>query len=150
MNKYPCKWTKATLLATVLSAALVWPSLTSAAPSIDDGEWEFTMTMDMPGMPANMPPVRFSNCLTKNNPIPKQEGKGAADCKVVDQSVKDSRVSYTMRCTQGDMVMENKGDTTFHGNRMEGTVHQTMKQGGKVVHASTAKMTAKRIGPCKK
>ncbi len=143
--------TKRALLAIVLAGALTLPALASAAPSIDDGEWEFTMKMDMPGMPANMPPVRFSNCLTKSNPIPKQEGQGhGADCKVVDQNVKGDSVSYTMRCTHGDMIMENKGQSTFHGNSMEGTVHQTMKQGGKVMHTSTAKMTAKRVGACKK
>lgn len=142
--------TKRAWLITVLAAALVLPSWAFAVPNIDDGEWEFTMQMEMPGMPANMPPMRFSNCLTKNNPIPKQEGPAAAGCEVVDQSVKGNRVSYTMRCKQDDMVMENKGETTFSGGRMDGTVHQTMKQGGKVVHTSTAKMTAKRIGPCKK
>lgn len=138
------------VLFAVLAAAFLLPPVAFAAPSIDDGEWEFSMQMEMPGMPVNMPPLRFSNCLTKNDPIPKQEGKGSSGCKVVDQDVKGDSVSYTMRCSQGDMIMENKGQSTFHGNSMEGTVHQTMKQGGKVMHTSTAKMTAKRIGPCKK
>jgi hypothetical protein len=142
--------TKRAVLTTVLAAVFVLPSLASAAPNLENGEWEFTMEMQSPGTPANMPPFRFKNCVTKSDPIPKQDGEAASGCKVVDQSVQGDTVSYTMRCTQGDMVMENKGKTTFHGNRMEGTVHQTMKQGGKVVHTSTAKMTAKRIGPCKK
>jgi hypothetical protein len=142
--------TKRVLFATALAAALLLPPVAFAAPSIDDGEWEFSMQMEMPGMPVNMSPLRFSNCLTKNDPIPKQEGKGSSGCKVVDQDVKGDSVSYTMRCSQGDMIMENKGQSTFYGNNMEGTVHQTMKQGGKVMHTSTAKMTAKRIGPCKK
>lgn len=120
-----------------------------AAPTLEEGEWEFTMTLDGPTMPVAIPPVRFTNCLTKRHPIPKQGQQLSKECKMIEQTASGNTVDYILRCTSNGTTLESAGRAQFSGATMSGTVKQTMKQGGKVMHTATATMTGKRVGACK-
>ena len=52
----------------VVFAAVLSASLLAQGPR-RDGNWEITMTMDMPGMPQgmSMPPIKTTQCITKQD-----------------------------------------------------------------------------------
>src|SRR4051812_14260513 len=72
-----------------------------------DGNWEVTMTMEMPGMPAGMPPMTATQCVTKEQAadpqrafaqVP-QRGNQQSDCKVSDFKTSGNKVTYKVKCT---------------------------------------------------
>lgn len=138
-----------TLRALLLAAATLLSAIPGfAAPAIQAGEWEFTMTMEGPTMPMAIPPMRFTNCVTRKSPIPRQGEQLSKECKIVEQNIAGNIVTYTLRCDSQGMTLDNIGRAEFNGDTMSGTVKQVMKQGDKIMHTTNATMTGKRIGAC--
>ncbi len=121
-----------------------------------DGNWEVTMTMEMPGMPTAMPPFTMKQCVTKEqaeNPemlMPQQPGRGAKpdDCKVSDYKTSGNKVTWSMTCT-GATPMTGTGEFVYAENTYQGTMKMNMDQGGKPM-AMTMKYAGKRLGDCVK
>ena len=118
-----------------------------------DGRWEVKMEMDMPGMPAGMPPVTTTQCITpaeaqdpqKSMP---QSGRGrgsSGDCKVSDYKVEGNKVSWAMKC-EGRESMSGTGEIVYSGDSYAGTMKMDMGGRG----AMTMKYTGKRLGDCTK
>ena len=59
--------------AVLLSLALV-PGV-SAGLDMIAGMWEITTKWDMPGMPMEMPSVTFTQCLSRENTVPRIESE---------------------------------------------------------------------------
>jgi hypothetical protein len=133
--------------AAVICALLTLPSTLLAAGSpMQDGLWEISSTMSMPGMPYKIPPTRVTHCYTKEDlkdsqkTIPKQEG----DCKVTDVKYSGSRMTWKMVCT-GKSASKGEGEIIYKGaTAYEGSMK--METQGMVM---TSKYNAKRIGACK-
>lgn len=134
--------------AVLLVPMLLAPLLASAAPKMNEGEWQFEMQMQMKGMPMTLPPTRFSNCMKPGDLVPKPEQQ-QSECRKSDEKISGNNVSWTMRCTHQSTEMEMRGNVTFNGDTMNGSMDQTMKSGGKVQMTSSGKISGKRIGPCK-
>ena len=136
--------TLAIVIATTASSSV----LSAQNAPIQHGRWEISMTMDMPGMPANMPPIKTTQCVTKeqaNDPaqaVPK--GPDGSDCKVIDHKVVGNKVSWTMKCT-GEAAMSGEGEITYGTDTYDGWMKMTTAQG-----AMAVKYTAKRLGDCTK
>jgi hypothetical protein len=121
-----------------------------------DGRWEVTMQMEMPGMPAAMPPFTVEQCVTKeqaNDPqrsVPQQpqRGGGQSDCKTEDYKATGSKVSWTMRCTT-PQPMTGTGEMTYTKDAYTGQMTMNMERGGQPMKM-TMKMTGKRLGDCEK
>src|SRR5438128_2627074 len=95
---------RARIAATLVAIASICAAAFAQGPR-RDGKWEVTMEMDMPGMPMKMQPMTTTHCVTKeqaDNPqkmIPQQgRGRGNDNCKVTDQKIEGSKVSWTMNC----------------------------------------------------
>lgn len=105
----------------------------AAAPSVNmqDGQWEITTRIDMPGMPAEaMKPHTVKTCLTKDKCVPEADQQ-QTDCTMKDQKVDGNTVSWTVVCkdTTGTGTITYAGDT-FNGQmesstRIEGKVMKT-------------------------
>lgn len=125
-----------------------------AAPSIEPGEWEYTMKMkmEMPGMPASMPEMSntFTSCVTAKDPTVETPEMRDAGCKMLDRKVSGNSLRYTAICTQGDSVLEMRYRLTYDRTRMKGEVDQVHKVGGQVQAKGKGTMAGKRIGACKK
>jgi hypothetical protein len=104
---------------------------------MEDGLWEITSTMDIPGMPARS--FTHSSCLTKEKAVPQTS---QSDCTIKDVKNLGNTVTWTVVCREGAMM--SKGKVTYAGTTMEGVVETTTS--GKTM---TVKMKGKRIGPCK-
>ena len=136
-----------TKTAVVFCAVLLVPATVFAAGSpMQEGLWEMSSTMSMPGMPHKIPPTKVTHCYTKEDlkdsqrTVPKQEG----DCKVTDMKSSGNRMTWKMVCT-GESASKGEGEIVYKGaNAYEGSMK--METQGMVM---TSKYKARRIGVCK-
>jgi len=122
----------------------------SDGPILEDGEWEMTTQMEIPGMTKDLggeeyglPPMTHRQCLSSDMMVPTQERRNK-DCENMKQDVSGNTVTWSMRCTTNGVVSEMSGESIYSGDRMKGTMQMTT-QGMKM----TSHLTGKRIGPCK-
>jgi len=140
----------ARLLARLVLPALLLPAAgASAAPSIEEGLWEFEMKLAVPGAPP-ISLARYSQCLTRDQMLPTQpDPELEKKCERPKQSVKGNTVSWTMRCKEDGSVMEMSGKATYSGNRMNGVFKSTLRHKGQKEETTTNEISGKRIGPCR-
>ncbi|MGO8990101.1 MAG: DUF3617 domain-containing protein [bacterium] len=120
---------------------LFFATFSFAAPNIEDGLWEMTSTMDMPGMPAKS--FTHNSCLTKEKAVP--QTRPQSDCTIKDVKNLGNTITWTVVCREGATM--SKGKVTYAGTTMDGVIETTVKSnGGKTM---TMKIKGKRIGPCK-
>jgi len=120
---------------------LFFASLSLAAPNMEDGLWEITTTVNMPGMGSKS----FTNtsCLTKEKAVPQTAESG---CTVKDVKTQGNTVTWTVVCKEG--MSTSTGKVTYTGSTMDGVVETTVKAGGQTMTMKST-MKGKRIGPCK-
>jgi len=118
-----------------------------------DGQWEVTMEMSMPGMPAGMPPMTSTQCITPEEandpqkampPRGRGRGRGDGDCKISDYKVDGNKVSWSMKC-EGAQPMTGTGQFLYEADKYTGEIKMDTGRGG-----MTMKYTGKRLGDCKK
>ena len=133
--------------AAVICSALLLPATIQAAGSpMQEGLWEISTTMSMPGMPYKIPPTKVTHCYTKEdlkdnrNAVPKQQG----DCKVTDMKTSGNRTTWKMVCT-GNSAGKGEGEIVYNGSTAYEGSMKMETQGMKM----TSKYKAKRIGVCK-
>jgi hypothetical protein len=139
------------ILGIVLAFCLVALSLVAYAQSpIRDGLWEVTMQMEMANVPTKMPPIKTTQCITKeqaadpSKSLPKGSADGKNDCTVSDYKVDGSKVSWKVACSR-PQKMAGSGEMTFGSDTYDGTLKMTMDFG-----EMTMKMAGKRMGECTK
>ncbi len=116
-----------------------------AGPDIQEGEWEITVTFDIPGMPMKMPPNTYTQCIKKDQPVPKSE-KPNQVCEVKDIKVQGNTATWTVSCTNRGGKMTGKGIVKYKGDKMEGSMTMKMEdQGANMISA----YHGVRIGDCK-
>ena len=122
-------------------------SLISAGtgPNIREGEWKITVNFDMPGMPMKMPPNTYTQCIKKDQPVPKSE-KPNQQCDVKDIKTQGDTVTWTVTCMNRGGKMTGKGIVTYKGDKMEGTMTMTTEGQGADF---TSQYRGVRIGDCK-
>lgn len=131
----------------VMAIALVFISTTHAGtgPNLRDGEWEITVSFDVPGMPMQMPPNTYTQCLSQKDPVPKSE-KPNQVCEIKDMKTKGNTVTWNVECTNRGGKMAGNGIVTYKGDKMEGKMTMTME-------GQTASMISHykgvRLGECK-
>ena len=135
---------KMTLCA--LFCSLLFPAVLPAAGSpMQEGLWEISTTVDMPGMPYKARPTTITHCYTKedlksNNVVPQQKG----DCKMTDLNYSGGRTTWKMVCT-GKHPGKGEGEITYKGSTAyEGKMKMAMEG-----MEMTTKYKARRIGVCK-
>ncbi|PKN17593.1 MAG: hypothetical protein CVU71_16150 [Deltaproteobacteria bacterium HGW-Deltaproteobacteria-6] len=131
---------------------MVWFMVVSAGSAMaqfKDGSWEMTTQMEMKGMPHQMPPATFRQCITKSDPVVKNQEKGY-DCKTTSLKVSGGTVAYSVECKGKDGTMVSTGTNTYTGSTMSGTATISLKMKGQPGMQMTSRMKGKYIGPCPK
>jgi hypothetical protein len=113
--------------------------LSFAAPNMEDGLWEITTTVDMPGMGSKS--YTQTTCLTKEKAVPQTAESG---CTVKDVKTQGNTITWTVVCKEGTST----GKVTYLGTTMEGFTETTVKTNGNTMTIKST-MKGKRIGPCK-
>ena len=83
-----------------LSLGLVMLLITSVeAGSVDmkDGLWEITTTAEMAGMPFQIPPMTFTQCITQQDLVP-QEAQSSNECSMTDNRINGNTVTWSVVC----------------------------------------------------
>ena len=130
---------------TVLFLAAYALASAGTGPDINEGEWEITVSFDVPGLPMKMPPNTYTQCIRKDQPVPKSE-KPNQTCEIKDIQTKGDAVTWTVTCTNSGGKMTGKGVITYKDDRMEGTMTMTLEgQGANMI----SHYQGVRIGDCK-
>lgn len=113
---------------------------------IQDGKYEIISTVEMPGMPMQIPPVTVTQCLTSQDPLPNQSTAGQ-QCNIIDMKTEDKTMTWDMECIQHGQKMHSTGKMVYYGDRFEGTTKTKMgPQSGNMT--ITTVINGKRIGAC--
>jgi hypothetical protein len=129
------------IVFTVLAAAA---SIAIAADStLQPGTYDYTVKMEIPGMPFAMPPQNFSHCVTAEDVAKGQQYQNQqnADCEVKNLKQSAGKATFHVACKDGTT---GKAEYTFGADHMTGKTVMT-KDG----QPMTMTMTSKRVGPCK-
>ena len=118
-----------------------------------DGQWNIQIEMNMPGMPAGMPPMQTTQCITPAQAADPQSaapprgrgGRGGGDCQISDYKTEGNKVTWTMKCT-GAQPMTGAGEFVYSGDKYTGTVTMDMQGRGSM----SMKYTGTRTGDCTK
>jgi hypothetical protein len=131
-------------VCTLILALAVPASFAADAPSVKAGKWQWTMQMDIPGMPFKVPPVKVEHCVTPEDAksaVPSdQNGK---DCKASNPEVDGNTYRWTVDCPKQKMTA--KGEITYSDDTMTGELK--MNSDGQ---ESSMKYTGKWLGSCSK
>jgi hypothetical protein len=112
---------------------------------VKPGKWQWTMRMEVPQLPVQMPAVKFEGCVTEKdaedikNGIPRD--KKAKDCTYSDVKVEKGTITWTLDCPEQKMT--GKGAITYKGNSMTGKMDLLMNE-----QEMSAKYTGKFLGAC--
>jgi len=118
------------------------PSPVQPKVNMQEGQWEVTVTNDIPGMPAGTTkPHIMTTCLTQKEPIAKV--KEESDCKMQDMKTAGNTVTWTVVCPNAT----TKGTVTYAGTSYDGLMESVMKMEGKEMTMKTT-MKGKYLGPC--
>lgn len=123
-----------------------------AVPSMQEGLWEITSKMEMPGMPMNMPPQTMQRCYTqKDFSEPQKMGPpdpSGTKCGTSDYKLQGNTATWKMAC-KGENAMTGAGSVTYTGNAYSGVNKMEMTRDGKTMNM-TLNHSGKYLGPCKK
>ena len=135
-------------MAVSIMLSLFLSGLAFAEPNMQEGMWEMTMKTEMPGMPMEMPPMKFNQCLTKKDLVPQKKEKNE-DCKMISTKVDGNTVTWVAKCIMKDGTIDSTGKITYKGNGFDGVIKAVMntKDTGKM--EVTQHMSGRRIGDCK-
>ena len=120
------------------------PASAPAQPKVNmqDGQWEITVTTDIPGMPAGMAkPHVVTTCLTQKEPVAKM--KEESECKMQDMKITDNTVTWMIVCPNAT----SKGTVSYAGTSYEGMMETVTKVEGKEMNMKM-NMKGKYLGPC--
>ena len=132
------------LVISVVLLASLSTSIAGSGPNMQEGKWEVTTRMEMPGMSISMPEVTSTQCLTKKDFVPQGSQQGQ-ECKITKTKVDGNTVTWTVKCSGQGGEVTGTGRMTYSGSSLKGTIEMTMVQ-------SNTKMISyingHRIGDC--
>ena len=136
---------KNTFIFSICCAAFFFVTQAIGGVNMKEGLWEITSNLEIVGMGMHMPPTTYTQCLTKNDMVPKDQEE--SQCRITDQKVSGNTVTWSMQCT-GEGSMSMVGKITYSGNTLQGTTTMTADNpGGPMKMINT--ISGKRIGECK-
>lgn len=120
-------------------------------PKVDmqEGLWEITTVITMPGMPMQMPPIKTTQCISQEDMIPQTQQPDQPDqqCEIANMITTGNTVSYDMICSSQGNTMKAHSSITYAKDQMQGSMTATMEPSNMTM---TYTLTGKRIGDCNK
>jgi uncharacterized protein DUF3617 len=136
----------------IVGATLLAAHAQAAVPNMKEGLWETTTKMEMPGLPANMPPQTVKRCITKKDLADSAKAPPGAEmrdsrCKITDYKLQGNTASWKTTC-EGENAMTGTGTVTYSGTSYSGKQIASIKQGGQTQNM-TMEFAGKHVGDCK-
>ncbi|MFA5515584.1 MAG: DUF3617 family protein [Desulfuromonadales bacterium] len=118
-----------------------------AEPDMQEGEWEISVKMEMPGMPFALPPIKHRTCITKENLVPQPVEKNQ-ECTMTEMTSKGNVVAWVMDCKTEEGTMHSEGKITYQGDSFAGAIASTMRSADGEAPMNQ-QISGRRLGPCK-
>lgn len=154
-------------IVPALAGLLLTVTFGAQAEGIREGRWTYTMTMEMPNMPAmpkvdasKLPPgmalpqmgaggmtMNFEQCVTRADLVPRNEQSGE-HCKITRMDRRGNTVEWTSVCDSPHGKMNATGTATYSGGTMTSTTHVTGKDRSGAPIEMTQKIDGRYLGPC--
>lgn len=132
----------------LLGLFLLLPKIAeSGGPNLKEGLWEITVTMEMKGMPMQMPTQKFTQCITKDRTVPHKEDPGQ-ECKIVKNEVKGDTVTWAVECKTPEGTVVSDGTVTYKGDTFDGVTRVSMPDSMHGKMLMTQRMKGKWVGKC--
>lgn len=132
------------LVILVVLLASLSTSIAGSGPNMQEGKWEVTTRMEMPGMSISMPEVTSTQCLTKRDFVPQGSQQGQ-ECKIIKTKVIGNTVTWTVKCSGQGGEVTGTGRMTYSGSSFKGTIEMTMVQSNTKM---ISHINGHRIGDC--
>ena len=120
-------------------------------PKVDmqEGLWEITTVMKMPGMPIQIPPTKTTQCISQEDLIPQTQQPDQPDqqCEITNMSTSGNTITYDMICAAQGNTMKAQSSITYSKDQMQGNMTATMEPSNMTM---TYTLSGKRIGDCSK
>jgi hypothetical protein len=120
-------------------------------PKIDmqEGLWEITTVMKMPGMPMQIPPTKTTQCISQEDLVPQTQQPDQPDqqCEIANMTTTGNTITYDMVCAAQGNTMKAHSTITYSKDQMQGSMTATMEPSNMSVSYT---LTGKRIGDCNK
>lgn len=118
---------------------------TAGAVELKEGLWEMTSKMEMKGMPMEMPPQKFKQCITKDKAVPMEMEDKDVKCKVVEQKTTGNTIFWKVICKdkEGETIITGKG--TYNSDKFEGENKIKTSDGMEMIQ----NIKGRWIGKCK-
>jgi hypothetical protein len=133
-----------TLRLALIAVMLLCAAPVAAGPDMKEGLWEITTTAEMSGIAMKMPPQKHTQCLTKNDVIPK-DPQTPSHCVIKQQKITGNIVNWAMECTGDGVTTTTTGSITYSGESFAGRMDVSMS-GTDMKIVST--MSGRRLGSC--
>lgn len=127
--------------AALLQVLCTLPGV-SAGPDMAAGMWEITTRWEMPGMPMEMPAATFTQCLSRENGVPRLEGVSSG-CTIIHAEAQGGSVAWELECTGNGQNAKGKGKVTYSNDTFTGGM--TLESEGIM---TTQFLSGRRIGDC--
>lgn len=140
---------KCLCLTTIALLMLCSVACQADKPKVDiqEGLWEITTMIKLPGMPMQMPPVKSTQCISQDDLIPQTQQPDQPDqqCDISNMTTTGNTVTYDMVCSSQGNTMKANSSITYEKNKMQGNMTATMEPSNMTM---TYTLTGKRIGDC--
>lgn len=140
---------KCLCFSTIAILTLCSTACQADKPKVDiqEGLWEITTIVEMPGMPMQMPPIKTTQCISQEDMIPQTHQPDQPDqqCETANMTTNGNTVSYDMVCSSQGNTMKAHSSITYTKNQMHGSMNATMEPSNMTM---TYTLTGKRIGDC--
>jgi len=123
-----------------------------AGPDMNEGKWQITTKTEIKGMPMQMPPQTYTQCIKKEDIVPETQTQNNMndECKILNHEVNGDTVTWEIECKSNNGgVSTGKGTVTYNGDTMEGRVDINVSGGNMGDVKMIQHMNGKRIGDCK-
>ena len=132
------------LVISVVLLTSLSTSIAGSGPNMQEGKWEVTTRMEMPGMSISMPEVTSTQCLTKKDFVPQGSQQGQ-ECKITKTKVDGNTVTWTVKCSGQGGEVTGTGKMTYRGSSFKGKIEMTMVQSNTKM---ISHINGHRIGDC--
>ncbi|MFO0752537.1 MAG: DUF3617 family protein [Thermodesulfovibrionales bacterium] len=132
----------------ILAVSLLASSLAFAEVNMNEGKWEITVKTEMPGMPAQIPPMKHTQCITKKEAVP-HPSEQSKDCKITDVKISGNTVTWAIQCQGKENSMSGSGRVTYKNDSFDGVVDMAANVPGQGSMKMHQVMSGKRLGECK-
>ena len=134
-------------LSIGICTSFAFSAVAAGGVNMKEGLWEITSKASIQGMPFDMPPTTYTQCLTKENIIPQEQNQAQQECKLIDSDISGNTVTWSMTCSQNGMISNISGKISYKGTTMDGTmkVESNTPMGNSIMNMI---INGKRIGDC--